>query len=178
MVLGYKLNKKAMEKINHAWDVMRRVVFSMDRKERDEVKFYVLLAADTSNGLQIQETIYYLDLIKVLYRAISPGEYHHRVAVKSGLRPELIGDAEGKNIKFFDVKFRDFVCNQIEHRVGLKFQKPEVAQSADLDKEIKKSVLEVLSIYSFTDFSVAELTNLMTNGRCHLDAADVRDFKK
>lgn len=173
---GYKISKKAMEKINNAWEVVRRVLFSMSARDREQVQFYVLMAADVSNGLEIRETIYYKDLIKVLYRVISPGEYHHRVAVKSGLRPEVIGDWEGNSVKYADVKFKDFLCNQIEHRVGLKFQKPEVEQSADADKEVRKVVLEVLTIYGFTDFTVAELTNLLTNSKCHLDPGDVRDL--
>jgi hypothetical protein len=174
---GYKLNKKAMEKINNAWDVMRRVVFSMDRKERDDVQFYVLMAADTTNGLELRETIYYQDLIKVLYRVISPGEYRHRVPVKSGLAPEVIGNKEGKNIKYTDMSFSEFLCAQIEHRIGLKFQKPEVEQNADMDKEIQKIVLETLRIYTFLDFRVVELTNLLTNVRGHIDPGDVRNLK-
>jgi len=175
---GYKINKKAMEKINNAWEAIRRVAFSMDPKERDQIQFYVLMAADTVNGLEIRETIYYKDLIKVLYRVISPGEYHHRVTVDSGLRSEVIGDTEGTSIKFVDIKFKDFICKQVEHRVGLKFQKPEVEQSADTDKEIKKILLETLRAYDFTDFSAAEMTNLLTNAKCRLDPADVRELKK
>lgn len=175
---GYKLNKKAMEKINHAWEVMRRIAFSMKPAERDEIKFYVLMAGDVINGFELRETIYYKDLIKVLYRAISPGEYHHRVAVKSGIRPEIIGDTKGERINFTEMKMEAFLCSQIEHRIGLKFQKPEVEQNADIDREIRKIVVETLKIYEFSNFRVAELTNLLTNANIHVDSGDVNDFKK
>lgn len=175
---GYKINKKALEKINNAWEVLRRVAFSMDRRERDQIQFYILMGADTVNGLEIRETIYYKDLIKVMYRVISPGEYHHRVVVDSGLRSEVIGDTEGKSVNFIDVKFKDFLCKQIEHRVGLKFQKPEVEQTADTDKEIKKAVLETLRAYEFNDFSAAEMTNLLTNAKQRLEACDIGELKK
>jgi len=175
---GYKINKKALEKINNAWEVLRRIAFSMDRRERDQIQFYVLMGADTVNGLEIRETIYYKDLIKVMYRVISPGEYHHRVVVDSGLRSEVIGDTEGKSVKFTDIKFKDFLCKQIEHRVGLKFQKPEVEQTADTDKEIKKAVLETLRAYEFNEFSAAEMTNLLTNAKQRLEACDIGEPKK
>jgi hypothetical protein len=174
---GYKLNKKAMEKINNGWEVMRRVIFSMDRVQRDEVQFYILMAADINNGLELRETIYYKDMIKVLYRVISPGEYHHRVPVKSGLAPEVIGNKTGKNIKFTDIGFNEFLCRQIEHRIGLKFQKPEVEQSADMDTEIRKIVIETLRTYMFADFQAGELTNLLTNGKTLVGQGDVRDLK-
>jgi hypothetical protein len=171
---GYKLNKKAMEKVNNAWEVMRRVLFSMDRRDRDSVQFYVLIAADTANGLELRETIYYQDMIKVLYRLISPGEYHHRVPIKTGIRPEIIGDKAGKSVKYSNIAFYDFICSQIEHRIGLKFQKPEVEWGVDMDKEIRKVVIDTLKIYGYYDFRVAELTNLLTNSRIHIDPGDVR----
>ncbi len=169
---GYKLNKDALDKITDAMEVMRRIIFSLDPKMRDEVQFYVLLAADVSNGLELSETIYYKDMIKVMYRLISPGEYHHRVPMKSGLLPEAIGNRTGQGIDFPELGFDSFICQQIEHRIGLKFQKPEVKQGIDMDKEIEKVVLETLRIYGFQDFRVGELTNLFTNGRMHVDPDD------
>lgn len=173
---GYKLNKQAMEKFNDAWEVTRRVVFSMDPAQRDNVQFYVLMAADVNNGLSLRQIIYYKDMIKVLYRLISPGEYHHRVPVKSGMMAEIVGDRAGRNIKYEDVGFGDFLCGQIEHRIGLKFQKPEVEQGVNMDKEVRRIVLDTLKIYAFSDFRVAELTNLLTNGRAHVDPGDVREI--
>ena len=159
----YGFNKKEMEKINHAWEVLRRIVFSMDRAERDQIQFYCIIGADVKNGLQLSETIYYKDMLKVLYRFISPDEYHHRIIVDTKLSPAIIGDRLGLSVDYRDIAMSQFLCDQIEHRVNMKFQKPEVSHSADVDKEVIKTIIDTLRIYEFDNFRSAELFNLFTN---------------
>jgi hypothetical protein len=161
----YGFNKKEMEKINHSWEVLRRIVFSMDRGERDQIQFYCIIGADIKNGLQLSETIYYKDMLKVLYRFISPDEYHHRIIVDTRLSPAIIGDRLGLSVDYRDISLFQFLCDQIEHRVNLKFQKPEVSHGADIDKEIIKTIKDTLRIYEFDNFRSAELFNLFTNKR-------------
>jgi hypothetical protein len=55
----------------------------------------------------------------------------------------------------------------------MKFQKPEVARDADIDKEISKIVSEVVRIYKADDLQAAELTNLFTNTTRYLSAAEL-----
>lgn len=175
---GYKLNKDVMKKLNNAWDVTRRVIFSMSPHEREDVRFYVLIAADTIGGLEVRETIYYKDMIKVMYRVISPGEYHNRVPVTSGLRPEIVGDRTGANQNYHDIVFSEFLSSQIEHRIRSRFGKPDMPVGADIDKEIEKIVIATLKIYELPEFKQAELNNLLTEVKKHFDQGDLMNFKK
>jgi len=159
----YGFNKTEMEKINHAWEVLRRIIFSMDSAERDQIKFYVIIGADTKKGLMLSETIYYKDMLKVLYRFISPDEYHHRIIIDTRIAPAIINDRLGLSIDYRDISLPEFICDQIQHRINLKFQKPEVSHGADVDKEVVKTMIETLAIYEFDNFRTAELMNLYTN---------------
>lgn len=169
----YKFNKKAMENITNVWEVLRRVIFSMDKKTRDGIKFYCLVAADIKNGFEIKELIYYQDMFKVTYRFISPGEYQHRVSYDSGVSVNIIGDKEGKHLEYKDISLDEFVAYQIKHRINLKFQKPEVKHNVDIDKEIAKIIIETLKIYDFKDIDTAELNNLLTNNKMTLNRGEI-----
>jgi hypothetical protein len=165
----YRISKDAVEKINNVWMALRRVIFSLDRKSRREVKFYCLVASDIKNGFEITELLYYEDLIKVSYRFISVTEYQHRVAYSTSVSFKMIGDKQGKHVNFRDITWNDFLVAQIKHRINLKFQKPEVEQSADVDKEISKIIADTLMIYGRRGIDTVELNNLYTNKKITFD---------
>jgi hypothetical protein len=168
----YRISKPAIEKINNVWVALRRVIFSMDRKNRGEIKFYYLIAADIKNGFEITELLYYEDLIKVSYRFISVTEYQHRVSYNTVVSLKIIGDKQGKHLNFRDITWKDFLITQIKHRITLKFGKPEVEQSADIDKEISKIISDTLMIYGAKGIDRVELINLYTNKSIFLNPAD------
>jgi hypothetical protein len=165
----YKISKSAFEKINHVWMILRRIIFSMDRNSKSSIKFCCLVIADIKSGFEMKEIFYCQDISKVTYRIISPGEYHHRIISDLALSPKIIGDREGRHLNYKDITLRDFVAEQIKHRINLKFQKPEVNQDVDIDKEIKKIIVETINIYGLKDISVAELNNLFTNNKIILN---------
>jgi len=169
----YKYKKDTVDKINNAWKVLRRVIFSLDRSKEDEPQFYCLITADIKNGLEITELFYYLDLKKVSYEYISWGEYQHRTIQDTGFGVQIIGDKEGKHINYRDITMKDFVVQQILHRIKLKFQKPEVDKNADVDKEIIKIIHATVSIYGFKDFDFLELVNLDNNNKLLLSRASL-----
>ena len=158
----YIFSKKAQEKISNAIQVLRRVILSMHRKERDEMKFFILVAADIKNGLELTETIYSQDLIKVTYGFISPDEYRHRVSINSEMNLSAVADKAGRHLEYKDMTLREFISRQIVHRITLKFQKPEVEQNADVDKEVARIISETLNIYRVRNVSGAWLDNLFT----------------
>jgi len=43
----------------------------------------------------------------------------------------------------------EFIADQIQNRIKLKFQKPEVPANADIDKEVLKIVNYTLAAYQF-----------------------------
>jgi len=158
-----KYSKAAFEKINNVWKALRRVIFSMESPEQNSPKFFSIIAADIKNGFFVKETFYYLDFKKVSYGLISWGEYQHRAIQETEVSPGIIGDLSGSSIEYRDIAFNDFILEQIQHRIKLKFQKPEAEKNADIDKEILKIIRYTLDTYAFRDFVTLELDNLATD---------------
>ncbi|MFA4888114.1 MAG: hypothetical protein WC628_00865 [Candidatus Omnitrophota bacterium] len=167
----YKYNKENIEKANSVWKALRRVIFSMKHQDRDGPYLFCMVTADIKNGYETKETFYYLDIKKVSYEFISWTEYQHRAVEDTSVGLEIIGDKEGRHITYKDISMGDFIAMQIQHRVKLKFQKPEVQQNADIDKEILKLAINTVRIYGFKDFSFLQLKNLLTENRIFLNRA-------
>lgn len=167
-------NKEVIEKTDNVWKTLRRVVFSMERsKKENEPKFFCLITADIKNGFETKEIFYYLDLKKVSYGFVSAGEFQHRMVQESSVNPMIIDDKEGKHLSYTDYTMRDFIAGQIRQRIKLKFQKPEVKENADIEKEIEKIVSLTLNIYNFKDFNEADLYNSLTKNRIILNRVAV-----
>lgn len=169
----YKDNEEVSEKINSVWKVLRRVLFSMERLKEGEPQFFCLVIADIKNGFETQYTFYLPDLKKVSYQFISWGEYQHRAIQDTTASPGIIGDKEGVHINYQEVTLEEFVVRQIEYRIKLKFQKPEVEKNADVDKEIQKIVAQTLNIYDFKNFDIAEFNNLFSGVRRILSKQEI-----
>ncbi len=157
-----KYKKEVFEKVSNVWKALRRVVFSMEEPERNSPKIFVIITADTKNGLLIKEVFYYLDFKKVSYGLISWGEYQHRTIQETEVSQEIIGDLSGDSIEYRNITLPEFLLKQIQHRIRLKFQKPEAEKNTDADKEILKIIRHTLNIYGFKDFSMLVLENLLT----------------
>lgn len=169
----YVLNKDVIKKLSDVWSVLRRVIFSMDRKERAEVQFYYLIAADIKNGFELKELTYYLDIVKVMYRYMSNEEYHQRVVVDTAISYKIIDDKEGEHLKFKDITMAEFISAQIKSRIAKKFQGSSAEKNADVDKEVQKIVNHVFNIYDYKDFNVMELNNMLTNTTITLNQTEI-----
>lgn len=169
----YKYNKETFEKINNVWKVLRRITFSMSRKENHKPDFFYIVTADTKNGLELNEVFYYLDLTKVSYGFISWNEYQHRSVQDVTINPEAIGDKEGRHVKIREITLKDFVLQQIDYRIRLKFQKPEVERSADIDKEIAKIAVFTVKTYGLKGFGAIELQNLLTRNKIAITEQEI-----
>lgn len=165
----YNYDKAAMEKINNLWKTIRRVLFSAERSEKKEPKFCCIIASDIKNGFETKETFYYLDLKKVTYEFISWTEYQHRSIEETNASADIIGDSQGRHINYRNITLEEFVPLQIQHRIRLKFQRPEVARTVDIDKEIQKVAIYTIRTYDFTNFKALELNNLLTKNRVILN---------
>lgn len=167
-------NKNAMEKTNNVWKALRRVIFSMERSNNtSEPKFFCIVTADIKNGFETRDLFYYLDLKKVSYGFISVEEFQHRTVAETNIGPAIIADKAGKHLNYIDITLKDFIAGQINHRIKLKFQKPEVKENADIDKEIEKIIALTIRIYNFKDFKEAELYNSLTKNRIILNRAAI-----
>ncbi|MBI4707466.1 MAG: hypothetical protein HY761_06025 [Candidatus Omnitrophica bacterium] len=165
----YKYNKDISEKINDVWVALRRILFSLECEKINEPKFFCMAIADIKNGFILKETFFGLDIKKVSYQYISMTEYQHRSIQDMDILPQVIGDKDAKNFDFKEVTMEDFLAKQIEQRIRLKFQKPEVNKDADIDKEIIKIIAHTLKTYGFKDFDYIELNNNISNNKITLN---------
>ncbi|MFH0790674.1 MAG: hypothetical protein V2A64_03485 [Candidatus Omnitrophota bacterium] len=170
---NYDVNKTVSEKLANVWKVLRRVLFSMEHSKENELNFFRTITADIKNGFEIQTTTYSLDLKKVSYGLISIEEYQHRSIQDTNIDSRIIGDKDGRHVEYKDITMQDFIAAQIQHRIKLKFQKPEVDKNANIDKEILKIIIAAIKIYDFKQFNDVELKNLLTNNKIKLNKAAV-----
>jgi hypothetical protein len=173
-VQEYKYNKKVLEKLNNVWKVIRRVMFSLKKGDKDEPQFFVLVIADIKSGFEMKEVFFYTDLKKVSYSNISWGEYQHRAVSDTDVSEVIIGDKTGEHLSYKDITMDEFLALQIQHRIKLKFQKPEVTKNADIDKEVAKIVATTVKTYDLKDFDLVELNNMLTDAKSTLNRAAVR----
>lgn len=155
-------NKETTESINNVWKVLRRVVFSLDRKKQKQLEFFSLVIADTKNGFVIHEIIHHDDLKKVSYDLLSWTEFYHRIIQDSLVSAEIIGDEQGLGINYRDISMDEFLTRQMQQRIKTKFQKPEVAATADIDQEIRKIIAYTLDIYDYAGVDMVGLRNAVS----------------
>ncbi|MCU0650912.1 MAG: hypothetical protein MUC52_01605 [Candidatus Omnitrophica bacterium] len=168
-----KINKEISEKIGDLWKLIRRVLFGIDKSQKDDIKFVSMVIADIKNGYEIKEIFYARDLKRVSYGLMSIFEFQHRVIQDSYMSPLVIGDKAGRHVEYKDITLPEFVQKQIEYRINLKFSKPEVEQSADINKEVSKIITETLQIYNLTDVGYIEFTNYGSNSTVTLTDRDI-----
>ncbi|MDI6605970.1 MAG: hypothetical protein QME65_02360, partial [Candidatus Omnitrophota bacterium] len=143
------------------------------RSSESEPQFCCIVTADIKNGIVSKQIIYCNDLNKVSYGYISWDEYQHRSVTESYMSPEAFDNKEGSFLVYREITLKEFIPQQIMHRVKLKFQKPEVETNADIDKEIRKIAEHTLKAYNFSDFSTLELDNLVTRNKIMLNRNEV-----
>jgi hypothetical protein len=147
------LDKTVNTKIFNVLQVIRRVLFSMDNRQAEENPvFFCIVTADVANGFELKQTFHLMDLKKISYGFISQTEYQHRIVQDTEVSPQIIGDREGKHLLYHDITLEDFLTGQIQGRIRMNFQKPEVEKGADIDREVAKNRLsypEYLRVQGF-----------------------------
>jgi len=167
------IEKSANEKIFNVLQVIRRVLFSIDNTKRDNPMFFCIVTADIKNGFEIKQIFHFLDLKKISYGFISQTEYQHRIIQDTAVTAQIIGDIEGAHLDYQDITLEEFIAYQIQHRIRLKFQKPEVEKNADIDKEVLKIIVYTLDTYAYKDFTHIEMINLVSGAKTILNQAAV-----
>lgn len=165
------IDKSVNEKIFNVLQVIRRVLFSIDNSKKDNPLFFCIVTADIKNGFEIKQVFHFLDLKKLSYGFISQTEYQHRVVQDTAVSAQIIGDIEGSHLDYQDITLEEFIASQIQNRIRLKFQKPEVEINADIDKEVLKIITYTLNTYNFKDFSLVEIVNLVSAAKTTLNRA-------
>ncbi len=164
------LDKSVNTKIFNVLQVIRRVLFSMDNREpKNSTLFFCIVTADIANGFELRQTFHCLDLKKLSYGFISQTEYQHRIVQDTGVSTQIIGDKEGRHLIYKDITLEEFLADQIQGRIRMKFQKPEVGKNVDIDREVLRIVSLTLNTYAFKDFTIVEMTNLATGTKVILN---------
>jgi hypothetical protein len=169
----FKINKVISGKIGDMWKIIRRVLFGFVHSERDKIKFVSMVIADIKNGFEVKEVFYARDLKKVSYGLMSVWEFQHRVIQDSAVSPLVIGDKAGRHVEYRDITLHEFVQKQIEYRISLKFQKPEVEQNADIDREVAKIITETLQMYEMRDVGQVRFRSMHSNANITLSDRDI-----
>jgi len=167
------LDKKVNEKIFNILQVVRRVLFSTDNSKTNSPLFFCIVTADIKNGLEIKQIFHLSDLIKLSYGFISQTEYQHRIVQETLASALITGDTEGTHVDYRNITLEDFITGQIQGRIRIKFQKPEVEKNVDIDKEILKIITYTANAYNFRDFSSLEMINLVSAKKTTLNRAAV-----
>jgi len=155
------LDKKVNEKIFNVLQVIRRVLFSTDNSRINNPLFFCIVTADIKNGFEIKQIFHLSDLKKISYGFISQTEYQHRIVQDTSVSALIIGDIEGTHLDYQNITLDDFITGQIQNRIRIKFQKPEVEKNANIDKEVLKIVSYTVDTYNFRNFSLLEMINLL-----------------
>ena len=167
------LDKKVNEKIFNVLQVIRRVLFSTDNSKINNPLFFCIVTADIKNGLEIKQIFYLSDLKKLTYGFISQTEYQHRIVQDTLVSTLIIGDRQGTHLDYQNITLDDFITGQIQNRIRIKFQKPEVEKNADIDKEVLKIVSYTVDTYNFRNFSLLEMINLLNERKTTLNRTAV-----
>jgi len=172
------LDKNVNEKIFNVLQVIRRVLFSMGSAKQDVPQFFCIVTADIMNGFEIKQIFYFLDLKKLSYNFISQTEYQHRIVQDTAISAEIIGDITGSHLNYRNITMEEFIADQIQNRIKLKFQKPEVEANVNIDKEVLKIVVYTLDAYQFKDFTLLEMENLATEEKVILNQTAIAAISK
>ena len=167
------LDKNVNEKIFNVLQVIRRVLFSTDHSEINSPLFFCIVTADIKNGFEIKQIFYLSDLKKLSYGFISQTEYQHRIIQDTSVSALIIGDSQGTHLDYQNITLDDFITGQIQNRIKIKFQKPEVEKNADINKEVLKIVTYTVNAYNFRNFSLLEMVDLLNARKITLNRAAV-----
>ncbi|MDO9573236.1 MAG: hypothetical protein Q7J37_05095 [Candidatus Omnitrophota bacterium] len=167
------LDKSVNEKIFNVLQVIRRVLFSTDSSKINNPLFFCIVTADIRNGFEMKQIFHLSDLKKLSYGFISQTEYQHRIVQNASVSTLIIGDTEGSHLDYQNITLEDFITSQIQNRIRIKFQKPEVEKNADINKEVLKIVTYTVNAYNFRNFSLLEMVDLLNARKITLNRAAV-----
>jgi hypothetical protein len=149
---------------NQAWaDALRRAYFEMGEGNEDKVPdFFVTVAVDVKRGVAIKTISSFSDLkgIHAPNPTLSQSEYVKRTVSEIFGNTDLIGDMTGTNLKKEEIQWPEFLAEQVENRLGFKYQQSDFKPSGDDHKEILSAVAETLRAYDYQNVSSIELRDL------------------
>jgi len=192
-------NEEEFYKLNNILTVIGRVLTSADKTP----DFFALTASDSGLGFDYTLIGSTLDLKKAYAGAIPWAEINRRYVVHFNVSPMAVGDKTGAHLVVYDIKWPDFLAEQITQRIGNQFQGENLnkyfkinklqgifnknafifeysiekssspPQKIDIQQEIVKIVSFCLKTYEFKNFSLVEIRDLLTRENVILSRAQV-----
>lgn len=192
-------DEELSEKLRNILITTGRVLLSSDNAP----EFFGLLASDVKLGLDYTIIGNVLDIKKSYSGSIPWPEANRRYVMRFKLSPEAVDDLTGGHLRDFDVKFPDFLAEQIAQRISGQFHDESlkkyfkvekstgsfinnafvfeylIEQVAKTDKkiDIKEKALDIIAYcirtYEFKDFSTVEINDALTQEKIILSRAAI-----
>jgi len=193
------IDEEIHKKIGNIYLNIQRVILSTPK----HIDFFVLAVSDIKAGIDFIMIGYVLDMKKFMVSLISRNDFFSRLIRKAHPNPQAVADIEGNHINKFDIKFSDFLINQMLERIQWHFHSDsrfainlinasfnegilkilydirmkEGNGGNNIKEEILKIVASTLRKYDFKEFLALELHNLQNNTRSVHTYIELRKIK-
>ncbi len=126
--------------------------------------FFVILLADIKTGLEIKTLLYFGDLKRGMSDPSFSEEFQRRnITDEPAGDTEIIGDKEGRHVKFREVSWEEFIRLQIQAQIRFQYQQSSLTAPDDVRAAIQKITAQVMTTYNFTDFEAVQFKDLGNN---------------
>ena len=123
--------------------------------------FFVLVAADITNGVETKVIFYFDDLLRAYTDQSFQEEYAKRfISEPPAGDGALIGDKAGASIDYHDITWPEFLVKQMIHRITFKYTQSEFPPSNDSRAELLRIAADTVGSYQYDDFSELTLVDL------------------
>jgi hypothetical protein len=170
----YGLAEEISEDFRSLLNAIYRVYFNT----KQHPEFYVIVMADTANGVEVSYTIYNEDLKKI-YNNVIPGEEQYKRIlqdIRGGLT--IIDDKEGRHLTYHRIDLGQFLTEQIIQRIRIKFFGADSKLCQVPEEEISKIISYVMHTYQFQDFLKVNLRNLSSGAEVGMSRWDLEEIKE
>ncbi len=139
-------------------------IFRSYAEDKDAPDFFVIVIADVKNGIEIKNTIYLKDLMRVYQDPSFHEEYARRsVTDYPAGNPSIKDDMEGKHLDYAELTLGEFLSKQMVYRTLFKYTRSSFPPSEDARQELLEIAATTIESYGFTDFTALRLRDLATD---------------
>jgi len=187
------------DKLRNILSTVGRVVLSSNNTP----EFFAIWASDITIGLDYILIGNVLDIKKSYAGSLPFTELNKRYVMKFNVNPEAVEDTVGRHLKLYNVRFPDFLTQQMIQRISADFQREGLKKyfkvekidgifnndafvleysikplakpdkTIDVMKEILNTITHCIKIYEFQDFSRLEINDLVTQEKAVFNKAAV-----
>jgi hypothetical protein len=173
---GSAYNEKYAKRRQLIYQGLQETIFNVPAKDAPD--FIVVMIADIKTGVGIKNTFYLPDFKKYTAEALPFDEYYFREKNEVFGDESLIEDREGRSLQFTDVKWPDFLIDQMKTRIKFKFTQSDFPPDKDPDKVIAGIAANTLRYYPFTDYTGVYLYNIRAKRDMLFNKLQLKTFEE